>query len=1600
MAVCLRGCILLLQLSALWRVVLPGSAPVKCGLGSKLCDDGSECIRFSHVCDGEADCGDSSDERDCAIGCNKDQFQCAHGMKCIDLGQVCDGVPQCQDRSDELQCSEEGVGCAHQCNDKSRCLPTSFLCDGETDCVDGSDEENCVDNEAEQKNGTTTPPLPSAPKNPAHTPSRPVPIKCSLGAKLCQDGTDCVLYSHVCDGELDCKDGSDEDKCSTTCKTSQFQCAHGKKCIEKEQVCDGVPQCQDRSDELECAERSEGCVHQCDDKSRCLPKSFLCDGELDCLDGGDEANCGDNMRCDGYPDCWDHSDEKSCTRPPACTTKHRCPQSKECLVPEWLCDGDRDCRDGTDEKDCPVTPLTCGEFQWTCSSRTRCIPKSWHCDGAKDCDDGSDETDCDAATCPPHQFQCGSQECLEPGLVCNGMTNCADGSDEGGACPTRCPEKDSARCSHMCHSTPKGPRCHCASGFKLAEDENTCVDSDECADVDGVCSHLCINTAGSFQCQCHPGYVMQADGRHCKITGEPLLLLSVQTDLILFGLRSGSLDVLPSTAKKAILSLDYDWREQKVFWASLDSESIRWSSLDQKTKGTLIRGVRADSVAVDWVGRNLYWIDGVKSQIVAARLNTATAKAPDYSVILDEDLDQPRSLALMPQKGIMFWTEIGNVAKIERAGMDGSERREVVNASLGWPGGVAVDAMSNRVYWTDERLKAIGSANLDGEDVQILQMKETTNPFSLAVFNDLLYWSDAKRRVLQVAQKGTGKNYQILLKRPRQPFDVKIIHSLLQMGAENPCEKTPCSHLCVLAPGLKAVCKCPSGLLLAEDGFTCSKLRNSAFMLLLSPSTVTQIYLQARHTGVELKQWPEHLALPLANVNEATMLDFSLRERAMFLTDAGTASLGLFKLRDGSLFPRGQLFKLLGDTITAMALDWLTLNVYWSSTKQPRLQVTSFDGAHTAVLLKEDIGSLGSLAIHPPSGKVCFVNQGRQGAGPQATVECTNMDGSKRGALWRKGVRPTSLVFANNGGEIYWAETSTSTICSIKVDGSGYKELKVGSGLAALAFSDDLLLWMTVNDKTKLWYRDQQQQQMWFEVSTAVVGLKAYSKSSQTGTNQCSVNNGDCHHLCLAVPGARTCTCAHDHVALNATHCVAAKVCPDGGRLCLDGLLCRPSDKFCNGHADCPDHSDENCVHLKDGWQEDKALPPTQPPRSSFPPRPLVEAPTLFAATSNGGHLRNLEANTCRDTVCNGNGDCVDHDGQTGCACALGYSGPACENHFLKALSGPVVYGLAGLFVGLLVLTVVLVAVVKKRRNSNARRTDQAMKETGLTVLENKAESGPRTLPPPPDTTVAEEVGPSVRGINESESSESSESNSEEEAASPTKELPQPEPAETTIPIPIAQEETDPSPHSVAATTIPIAQEETDPSPHSVAATTIPIPNAQEETDPSPHSVAPPRDSHLTSTPSALPHIEDLPTFAGIPDPMTPPPGSDPSHSPLGEGIAQGTPNTHPFNTDIAHAGPDVVCSDAKLFPEKESVAGGDVGIGSDPPHVTITMFHVFPPDAATPLADVAVPTTPAYSYVSPQLMPLSTTYKAGVPVCFTIHVTTPEADPLLRGDA
>ncbi|KAK2818981.1 hypothetical protein Q5P01_024542 [Channa striata] len=1280
-----------------------------CSMGSKPCKEGRECVSYNHVCDGEHDCTDGSDEQGCPEKCRQGEFQCSHGKMCIPEAQVCDGKPQCQDRSDEFDCWEQTKSCEHFCTDGKRCIPKKFLCDGERDCLDGTDELDCepVPATTEQPVLTSTCITPSVlcpgsslcisqnqlcdgqtdcpdgydektcvincknpedflctdgrwciprmevcdgraqcpdssdekqcqPADPASLTSTVLsatlaPLRCRIGSKPCKDSLGCVMHSHVCDGEDDCKDGSDEEGCAVHCKAGEFQCSHGKRCIPPEQVCDGQYDCQDRSDEMDCSTLIDGCHRRCDNDTRCIPDTFLCDGERDCADGSDEEKCGlvsctinqyrctsgqcvsEALRCDGYADCSDHSDEVDCTRPVRCLSQLQCPHSHECLQKEWLCDGENDCKDGSDEKNCVTPPAKCREYQWQCGDNSQCIPLSWRCDGKEDCHNGMDEDKCRQRKCPSHLYQCGSGTPL---------------------------------CDHQCVSTPNGPRCYCAAGFKLQSSTSSCVDIDECGTMlHAVCKHTCFNTRGSYVCHCHPGFYLEPDNKSCKAKDEPLLLASVQSELLL----------------------------HRVYWLSPDYQSIRWADIkNSNNKGTLIKGVKSNFIAVDWVGQNLYWVEGLVGQILAVKLSDITVRSQDYTVVLGEDLEQPSSLVLLPHKGLMLWSEIGSSPQIERSGMDGSKRKVVLSRGLSWPVSLAYDLLDNRVYWADEKLRCIGSASLEGDNVKILQLAETPSPFSVAVFNDRVFWSDTKRRTIRSADKTTGKDQKVLLKRPGQPFGLKLMHPLSQPAFSSPCDQLHCSHLCLLAPAVRsrsgalwstaapiAVCRCPKGLLLSKDKITCSVPMESTFLLLLSRTTVYQIYLQSMHQeGVALKKMPNSKVLALPGVTEASGLDVSIRELSMYVADAVRGSVDVLKLsrprsRQG-LTPVGQILQLKGDSVTALAVDWVTSNLYWSSTQRPDLHVTSQHEGYTTSLLQGSLKGTTSIALHPPSGLLCYTAIVVAGGRSQTEVSCAWMDGRNKAVLWRKSSIPTSLTFSSKGTMIFWADTGEGVISSIGVDGSGYKQFKTGPGLLmSFTHTENVLLWVTLDkDVTKMWFGDGlQAKQLWFETKTSIVEIRAYSNDSQSGTNGCSYNNGRCLHLCLPYPSGQTCKCGQGFYSVNVTSCAPLSACASGEKACSDGSNCISSNKICDGHVDCSDQSDEqNCPDTNSAYLGPKA---SDGPQFSSTSQPKAKKNTVNSLQK--------DSTNCDLKHCNGHGTCLTDGKVTRCQCAAGYKGEFCQ---------------------------------------------------------------------------------------------------------------------------------------------------------------------------------------------------------------------------------------------------------------------------------------------------------------------------------------------------
>ncbi|KAL1251460.1 hypothetical protein QQF64_019256, partial [Cirrhinus molitorella] len=78
---------------------------------------------------------------------------------------------------------------------------------------------------------------------------------CDVEEYLCADGRSCVSESWLCDGELDCPDGSDETpticlrQVKVRCPVNHLQCLGTHRCVHFSKLCNGVRDCEDGYDE-------------------------------------------------------------------------------------------------------------------------------------------------------------------------------------------------------------------------------------------------------------------------------------------------------------------------------------------------------------------------------------------------------------------------------------------------------------------------------------------------------------------------------------------------------------------------------------------------------------------------------------------------------------------------------------------------------------------------------------------------------------------------------------------------------------------------------------------------------------------------------------------------------------------------------------------------------------------------------------------------------------------------------------------------------------------------------------------------------------------------------------------------------------------------------------------------------------------------------------------------------------------------------------------------------------------------------------------------------------------------------------------------------
>lgn len=222
---------------------------------------------------------------------------------------------------------------------------------------------------------------------------------------------------------------------------------------------------------------------------------------------------------------------------------------------------------------------------------------------------------------------------------------------------------------------------------------------------------------------------------------------------------------------------------------NIDDFRERWELPSPSIYGKLNQ---IQQIALDWVSENWYLLDDNQEIILLC-----TKDMEKCRIIIERNLDKPKSLALDPTIGYLYFSKWGNSPPIiERAKMDGSERVTLIDHKIVFPYGVTVDYSTSQIYWLDTFLDMIEKVDFDGKNRRtVKQGPIVQNLYGVTFFERKLFVTSWKDNTLfevnihlktqTIVEKISRPYYLHVFHRQRQP-DGKCFYSFIDNVKFNP----------------------------------------------------------------------------------------------------------------------------------------------------------------------------------------------------------------------------------------------------------------------------------------------------------------------------------------------------------------------------------------------------------------------------------------------------------------------------------------------------------------------------------------------------------------------------------------------------------------------------------------------------------------------------------------------------------------------------------------------------------------------------------------------------------------------------------------------
>lgn len=362
-------------------------------------------------------------------------------------------------------------------------------------------------------------------------------------------------------------------------------------------------------------------------------------------------------------------------------------------------------------------------------------------------------------------------------------------------------------------------------------DPNVQVGINGCEIQNGNCSQLCIPMNATHKtCRCAIGYSVNPSNETECVGKDSFLIYSYNLGIRGINLEPNSnpddLHLPPIHRAFRASSIDYVYRDNLIFWVDNEEGSITRINRDTTNFRTIVQSLESEeSIAIDYVAGNIYWLDPYYDVIEVAHLNGSSRY-----VIVSGDMEKANNIVIDPWHGRIAWSDVGSLPKIETARLDGSDRRILVNTNLTHIDDLAIDRRGpGYLYWLDSSI--VSRIAWDGSGRVIIfpaghKFMPQATLVSIAVNDEYLYVADS------VSNQGS------IFRCPKDGGPVQLVQRNLGDGIRdiaiyskqdipdssiNPCAMANggCQDLCLYhgVPG-KRRCICSHGQL-NSDNSTC-----------------------------------------------------------------------------------------------------------------------------------------------------------------------------------------------------------------------------------------------------------------------------------------------------------------------------------------------------------------------------------------------------------------------------------------------------------------------------------------------------------------------------------------------------------------------------------------------------------------------------------------------------------------------------------------------------------------------------------------------------------------------------------------------------------